>query len=73
MGQGSEKLRDLSLEDLRMHPEIIFLIEQVFEVSEPTFMFRVLAIVYGSELGYLLFGFLLSTLLLKFISFAQPR
>lgn len=52
---------------------VAVLIGEVFEVPEPTFMFSVLAIVYGSKVGYLLLGFFLSTLFLRFMSFAHPQ
>lgn len=47
------------------------LIDQLYEVAEPSFLFRLLEVLQTSEGGFMLLGFVLSVLLLRFMSFAD--
>jgi len=52
---------------------VALFIEEFFKVDSPDLLFRLLKVVQGSPGGYALLGFLLSIVLIKFLSFAKSR
>ncbi|HWN09782.1 MAG TPA: hypothetical protein VNO50_11030 [Pyrinomonadaceae bacterium] len=50
---------------------VALLIDQLYEVPEPSFLFHVLKVAQASPGGFVLLGFILSAILLKFVSFAK--
>jgi hypothetical protein len=46
-------------------------VDEFFQVENPDLLFRLFKLVQGSLGGYVLFGFLLSLILIKFVSFAK--